>query len=96
MAKATFQAVIIAALTISGSALLNPAHADQTVIATMPAAPASDDVMQRAIDYIQQSKAARDRQVERDKIKITSPERVVRHRSSDHVYVLGGSAAIPM
>ncbi|MGH9550295.1 MAG: hypothetical protein ACRD3W_13015 [Terriglobales bacterium] len=100
MAKATNRALLLCALTLSGMLILGPAQAKEeaTVVAALPGVPTSDDVLKRAIDYLQESKQAQQRQIRRDNMKPVPQEKVVHRRSADKLLILGvdGGNSLPM
>ena len=89
------RALILALVSISSLALA-PATAEEQVVALLPSA--SDPVLERAFDVIRESNAAQQKQIKRDEYKpgLLDTKVVRSRRVPNHVYVLGGSAAMPM
>jgi hypothetical protein len=88
---------LLCALVAVGSLALVPANAeDAQVVAALPAVSA-DPVLERALDFIRESNDAQKKQIHRNEYRPAFDSKIVRsRRNSNHVYVMGGSAAIPM
>ncbi len=94
------QRALILALVAVGSFAICPVNAEeaQQVVASLPGSTINTDpVIDRAMDIIRQSRDAEQKQIRRHEYRPSFDEKIVRsHRNANHVYILGGSAALPM
>jgi len=100
MAQGVNRAICLGTLAVIGFLLLSPARAQQdtNIIASLPTtALSADPAMQKAVDYLYESKAAQQKQLRRQNLKPAPQVKFARsRRDPDHTYILGGDAAIPM
>jgi hypothetical protein len=94
------QRALIFALVAVGSFAVCPVNAEesQQLIASLPGSTVNTDpVIDRAMDIIRQSREAEQKVIRRHDYIPSFDEKIVRsHRNPNHVYILGGAAALPM
>jgi hypothetical protein len=91
MAKNIERALIIALVAV-GFMSVSPANCEESqVVASLPSSSVSDPVLDKAFELIRQRREGV--QIQRTESK---PAEVRSRRDLSHIFILGGSAAIPM
>lgn len=90
-----FERALIGALVAVGSLALAPANAEGTQ--SIALLPTNDPVLDRAFDVIRASRNAHEKQLRHNDYTPSFDSKIVRSRKDvNHVYVMGGGAAVPM